>query len=579
MSKSVIAKIMSVFLVLLVVYGAGSLMISMNAKTTIECVTELEDVYMEIRVAQKDLVTNIETIKMYCNMIATSSAKDSADRMAGFMPGEIESLDSNLTKIENLVSKMNDAQMLDAYREYRNSIERLSEIGNNVANFYTAGNMTGAAEAQGGMYGATQAMDATYTIFEEKLMASQNDIYVRIDNAYSNLQGLITIMAVIFCIGMVIGGLLIFMSVARPIKNGNKILADVIDKIEKEEGDLTVRIPVKQKDEIGQLLGGINSFIDALQRVMISIRSGASRLNESAMTINDKVIYCKDETDSVSATMEELSASMEEVSATMQSIDDGSGKVLISAQGMGNEVSSTEKLVDELADRADKISENSIKNQTETRNMIDDIKVRMDGAIEDSKSVERINELTADILNISSQTNLLALNASIEAARAGEAGRGFAVVAEEIRQLADSSRDTANSIQEISGMVMDAVHDLVQNSSEIMTYITDNILPDYEDFVDSAKNYKADATTLKEVFEGFKAKADELEEIATNISVSIGEINSAVVESTKAVVVATESTTEILDNMENIVDAVRENTVIADELNGEVDRFKKLENK
>ena len=107
---------------------------------------------------------------------------------------------------------------------------------------------------------------------------------------------------------------------------------------------------------------------------------------------------------------------------------------------------------------ADSLAKSADENKRTTDEMVGNIVGTLKKAIEDSKSVERVNELTGEILNISSQTNLLALNASIEAARAGEAGKGFAVVADEIRQLADSSRDTANNIQDRKSTRLNSSH-------------------------------------------------------------------------------------------------------------------------
>lgn len=126
-------------------------------------------------------------------------------------------------------------------------------------------------------------------------------------------------------------------------------------------------------------------------------------------------------------------------------------------------------------------------------------------------------------------------------------------------------------------MVMNAVHDLVQNAAEIMEYVNENVLKDYDGFVTSANSYKSDATRLKEVFEVFEQKSDELKEIAQGMSTGIGEINSAVAESTQSVVFVTESTADMLGNMENIVAGVKDNRTVANTLNEEVSRFKKLE--
>lgn len=577
MKNRIVVKIMSIFVLLLVVYAIGSFMNTANANNISEAVKEFEDIYVQIRVEQKDLVSSIETVKLYCNMVATSKSLESKERMAGGMAEEIALLDERIASIEALCEKIPDPKVLELYNVYHEKIDVLSNIGATVAECYQRNNTAGATKAQGEMFGAAKGMDEAYAAFEEALVVAQEETSSAARKAIHDLQIVLGIMFCVFILGVAFGGVYIFKAIVKPIKDSNDMLLDIVGKIDKQEGDLTLRIPTKQTDEIGQMIGSINHFLDTLQGVMISIHDGATQMYESAEEISDKVVQCKDETDSVSATMEELSASMEEVSATMQSIDEGSNRVLASAHDIGSEVASTVQLVDGLAKRADEISQNSVSSQQETQKKVTDIQSRMSVAIEESKSVERINQLTTDILNISSQTNLLALNASIEAARAGEAGKGFAVVAEEIRQLADSSRDTANSIQEISGMVTSAVQDLTQNADEIMNYVTDSVLKDYDNFVESAEGYKADATKLKEVFVVFEEKSSDLQEVAQNMSAGVSEINNAVLESTKSVVQATESAADILTNMGNITNETDENRNVANVLNQEVSRFKKLQ--
>ncbi len=577
MRKRIVFKIMLIFVIILLLNTVGTTMSMLNTRKVESNVIALEDTYLEIRNTQIEIVSGVETIKMYCNMIATTKSETYAERMANSMPGDTALLIEAVEKMESLCESIGNPDVSAAYDAYHEAIHELLDISESVLACYQAGDAAGAEAAQSGMYMATLVMDEAYATLKAVLLDGQNESTVAIDNAIEYLKNLLVLNASILFVGVLFGGAYIYIAIARPINKGNAILKGVVEKIDNNEGDLTVRIPVKQEDEIGQLLSGINRFLDTLQKVMLSIRAGATRMNDSAEGINGKVLQCRDETDSVSATMQELSASMEEISATMQSIDEGSEQVLASAKGIGSEVAATVKLVEGLGDRADEISRGSIAKQEETKSMVADIQKRMTVAIEESKSVARINELTSDILSISNQTNLLALNASIEAARAGEAGRGFAVVAEEIRQLADSSRDTANSIQEISGMVTNSVQDLVQNAGEILEYISESVLKDYDAFVGSAEHYKEDASRLRDVFAVFKEKSVEMEEIAQRITLGISEINTAVTESTESVVMATESASNMLGSMENIADEAGENKNIANVLNDEVSRFKKLE--
>lgn len=179
-------------------------------------------------------------------------------------------------------------------------------------------------------------------------------------------------------------------------------------------------------------------------------------------------------------------------------------------------------------------------------------------------------------MSISSQTNLLALNASIEAARAGEAGKGFAVVAEEIRQLADSTRDTANRIQDINAVVTGAVHNLADHSNNMVTYMREDILPEFETFVTTGGQYKEDAAYIEGVMNEFAEKTDELKTVMAEITGSIHSITNAIEEGVKGVTGAAESTQVLVEDMDHIAKRMGENSEIAGDLKEETAIFTKL---
>ena len=197
-------------------------------------------------------------------------------------------------------------------------------------------------------------------------------------------------------------------------------------------------------------------------------------------------------------------------------------------------------------------------------------------AIEDSKSVDQVNNLTSDILNVASQTNLLALNASIEAARAGEAGRGFAVVADEISQLASATRESANNIQRINVVVTEAVHNLAEHAESLVAYVNESILPEFSDFVTAGDEYKRNATYIEEVMQEFAVKTDSLKESVSEIAESIHTISLAIDEGVSGVSGTAENMQILVSDMDNINSQMSENKGIATELKHETEIFTRL---
>ena len=370
--------------------------------------------------------------------------------------------------------------------------------------------------------------------------------------------------------------LIILIGVVKPIKRVCSQLLAMVSKIHDGQGDLTERVNVKNRDEIGRLADGINSYIETLQDIIGNISTNSIRLEEIVSSVTESVSTTNQNSIDISAVMEEMAASMEEMSATVTDINERVNDVKVEIDELAEASDGLVQYTVSMRERASELETTAVQNKDYTSEMIEGILTAFRQAIEDSKSVDRVNDLTDEILNISDQTNLLALNASIEAARAGEAGKGFAVVAEEIRKLAESSKDAANNIQTINGMVTVAVKELIKNSNGLISYINESILPDYDRFVDSGRQYNVDAVYVNDVVDKFNSMAVNMNLLIKNLTEAMDGISCAVDESANGVTVAAMNTSELAKQMDYISTEMEGNGEVATELKKEASVFVKL---
>lgn len=377
---------------------------------------------------------------------------------------------------------------------------------------------------------------------------------------------IILVLAIIICIRTITG----------PILGLTKDFSNITQKIRENNGDLTLRVNVVTGDEIGKLGDEINIFLDEFQYLMKETIDKAVNLEEISENVKTSISKANENACDISAVMEELSSAMEEVSSTVINVNENTSVIDGNVQNIKDSSEHLCTYSEDMEKRARDMEDTAVKNKENTDAVVGEIIRQLEIAIKNSRNVDKVNALTDEILNISSQTNLLALNASIEAARAGEAGKGFAVVADEIRQLADSSREAANNIQSITGMVTDAVKELIENSDKMVGYVNETVLVDYEKFVETGKQYMDDAVYVNEIVSEFSSKSNELKKLTGDISEAINGISSAIEESASGVANAANNTTELVYSIEKVSKESDNNNDVAISLKKETERFKKF---
>lgn len=367
--------------------------------------------------------------------------------------------------------------------------------------------------------------------------------------------------------------LILTIIVSRITKGLMQVNAKIYDLVH-NEGDLTQKLDVRSGDELELIAGNVNELLAYIRKIMIGISSGSMRLMSSSRKMVDHLSSADESITDVSATMQEMSAAMEETTSSLNQITEAIDEIYSSVERIAGNADAGKVSSQEMESRAsganDAAAEGEKKANIETEKMA----ASLNEKIAKSKSVEQIEILTSNIIEITEQTNLLALNASIEAARAGEAGRGFAVVADEIGKLAGNSADAAAKIRQVSAEVIQAVDELAEGSQQMIEFVRNSTEEGFGGLVATSENYATDANAMRAMMEQFAQTAEELRSTMDGIRESISAVNIAVEESAKGIAGVSESSVQLTGNVNDIQSEASDNNGIAEDLATEVGKFK-----
>ena len=372
---------------------------------------------------------------------------------------------------------------------------------------------------------------------------------------------------------LILAILILTIIVSRITKGLMQVNAKIYDLVH-NEGDLTQKLDVRSGDELELIAGNVNELLAYIRKIMIGISSGSMRLMSSSRKMVDHLSSADESITDVSATMQEMSAAMEETTSSLNQITEAIDEIYSSVERIAGNADAGKVSSQEMESRAsganDAAAEGEKKANIETEKMA----ASLNEKIAKSRSVEQIEVLTSNIIEITEQTNLLALNASIEAARAGEAGRGFAVVADEIGKLAGNSADAAAKIRQVSAEVIQAVDELAEGSQQMIEFVRNSTEEGFGGLVATSENYATDANAMRAMMEQFAQTAEELRSTMDGIRESISAVNIAVEESAKAIAGVSESSVQLTGNVNDIQSEASDNNGIAEDLATEVGKFK-----
>ena len=463
------------------------------------------------------------------------------------------------------------------YNDIKKNYEELKYECANVMAFSAAGKSEDAYElANGKISKCADAIESDIESIKKIVNQDANAQRQKLTSAYHSSIGTSIVTILISIAALFSAMVAVLRWVIYPHANTNREMNEIISEIDNRQGDLTRRVTITNNKEVASVGGGINAFMAKLQEIFRMISSNSRDLEGVVNEVRESV-------QTSNGSVSDLSALTEELSATMQDISDNASRINENTESVAGEVKSiAEKTIEinqytkEMKEHAEAMEHAARENMDTTGAKVNDIVSVLSQAIEDSNSVNQVDNLTNDILNIASQTNLLALNASIEAARAGDAGKGFAVVASEISQLAAASQEAANNIQSINAIVITAVHNLADNANGLVEYMNEKILPEFQKFVESGGAYHDKATFIEGVMADFEAKTDSLQNSMDEIANSVNTISHAIEEGVSGVVSAADSTQVLVSDMDKISKKMDENFAIAEGLKKETSVFTKL---
>lgn len=570
MRKSIGFKIMVPFFILAIVCGLCSTLIYSRIAQMNTATQSISDNYMTITEKIGAVESDFVLLQYKLARYSTAFDEDDTKALASDIEEALSRMDQNFVTISEKCPTEDELEAFKKFEEsYKGFRKKIQDTKKGIDDYEI-----------NGMKNLNEAVESTYKEFQADIKEMQEFNSKMVEQSQNALGSAakqstlaFVVLIILLVISIAISIVLVLLTVLRPTKHAIRRLNGIVHSIEEDQGDLTTHIKVETKDEVGKLVIGINKFIELLKDIIVEIKKDAFDLQNNVEKVFEGVNVSNSDIQLVSEVMEKLSSGMEEVADHADNLNNQATSVYQAMEQIAGEANNGSDFAKEIKERANELRANGQERRKVTGQMAADINMLLQSSLEKSKGVEKINVLTNDILEISSQTNLLALNASIEAARAGEVGKGFAVVADEIRKLADSSRETANNIQQISKEVNSSVGELSDNANKMLAFIQDEVMPDYDNLVNTGNQYNEDASRFDTIMLQFADSATALKDTMHEMATLIQEISVTINDSTDQVTDVSTSVATLTDSMTEIQSSIRVTEDVSRRLDSEVAKF------
>ena len=388
----------------------------------------------------------------------------------------------------------------------------------------------------------------------------------QMEQSAARVPGIISVASIALLVVVIVIMLGLRLWVIGPVKKATKQVDELVEGIRCNKGDITKRIHVGSRDEVGRLAIAINDLVAQMQIIIRAITEGCGQMEEKQADIISNVEKVNATADHTMQNLGIMSEGMQLVTGAIDGVQQDTGVLDHTVENMLEVAQNGRDYAADIKEKAGKMKVTAVESKQEATLVMKEIDTAMTESIANSRQIHKITELTEEILGIAGTTNLLALNASIEAARAGEAGRGFAVVAEEIRKLADSSRESANNIQEISNRVVESVEELSENATRLLEFVNTRVMKDYDALEDTGSNYHEAADHVDEMMNEFGQKIDELLSVLQNVNTANTQMEATVGDSTEKLSVVEKNNQGLQQEMKDISYAVEELAASAGQL-------------
>ena len=526
--------------------------------------------------AQSDIIIkDVKKPLIICCIPVLSTSDDTIGVISVTVPAQYITNELSKTKLRNIKSSFAYLISPDGYIIYHPKNETIGMLTTNkiIKDVMAQIKAGKTPEAQAVTYDDGNSVKyASYSVsglnhWIVVLTADQKELLDPIDNMVN--KSILILIGLLIALSVI--GYILSSTITKPIKIMTKAITRISEMNFKAD---TVSDGLgKRRDEIGEMSRVMQKMRVNIRGIIESINASSEQLNRNADNLDYICNNVSGRSDENSMTVQQLLAGMEETASTTETINENITNIEGGTKDINAKSLEGIKLADEIVERAGYLQENTTKAVERIKHIFDEVKGDTANALEQSKSVKKIEVLTNTITEIAAQTRLLSLNASIEAARAGESGKGFAVVAGEIGSLSSQSAETVNKITSIVREVTVAVNSIDNCLQKMLDLIENMILPDYQGYISISDQYNKDAEVFHDTMNNIQGEMERLSTITNEITHAISEIGITINTSTEEVSDIARRTTDIAELTIETYNKAKESKVFAQELKDIVNKF------